>query len=94
MADLGWNPVDSRDTVELTMPPLDLMEALLQAEVRQVIDGGDAPTRKALLASMVEEIRVVRRAEIFPSFSLPAVRHRNEQYPNGTQDETRGAGQG
>lgn len=27
MADLGWNPADSRDTVELTMPPLDLMEA-------------------------------------------------------------------
>jgi hypothetical protein len=26
MADLGWNPADSRDTVELTMPPLDLME--------------------------------------------------------------------
>lgn len=48
--------------------------ALLQAEVREVIDGGDAPTRKALLASMVEEIRVVSRAEIFPSFSLPAVR--------------------
>lgn len=48
--------------------------ALLQAEVREVIDGGNAPTRKALLASMVDEIRVVSRSEIYPSFSLPAVR--------------------
>ena len=48
--------------------------ALLQAEVRAVIDGGDPSTRKALLQSMVDEIRVVSRAEIYPSFSLPAVR--------------------
>ncbi len=48
--------------------------ALLQAEVREVIEGGDAPTRKALLQSLVDEIRVVSRAEIYPSFSLPAVR--------------------
>jgi site-specific DNA recombinase len=48
--------------------------ALLQAEVREVIEGGDPPTRKALLQSLVDEIRVVSRAEIFPSFSLPAVR--------------------
>lgn len=26
MADLGWNPKDDRDMVELTMAPLDLME--------------------------------------------------------------------
>ena len=48
--------------------------ALLHAEVREVIDGGDPTTRKALLASMVDEIRVVSRAEIYPSFSFPAVR--------------------
>jgi site-specific DNA recombinase len=48
--------------------------AILQAEVREVIEGGDAPTRKALLQSLVDEIRVVSRAEIYPSFSLPAVR--------------------
>ena len=47
---------------------------LLQAQVREVIEGGDPPTRKALLQSMVDEIRVVSRAEIYPSFSLPAVR--------------------
>ncbi len=47
---------------------------LLQAQVREVIEGGDLPTRKALLQSMVNEIRVVSRAEIYPSFSLPAVR--------------------
>lgn len=48
--------------------------ALLQAEVREVIEDGDPPMRKALLQSLVDEIRVVSRAEIFPSFSLPAVR--------------------
>jgi hypothetical protein len=48
--------------------------ASLQAKVREVIEGGDPPTRKALLQSLVDEIRVVSRAEIFPSFSLPAVR--------------------
>ena len=48
--------------------------AILQAEVREVIEGGDPPTRKALLQSLVDEIRVVSRAEIYPSFSLPAVR--------------------
>ncbi len=47
---------------------------LLVAHVREVIEGGDPPTRKALLQSLVEEIRVVSRAEIYPSFSLPAVR--------------------
>ena len=48
--------------------------ALLVSHVREVIEGGDAPTRKALLQSLVDEIRVVSRAEIYPSFSLPAVR--------------------
>lgn len=47
---------------------------LLQAQVREVIDSGDPPTRKALLQALVNEIRVVSRAEIYPSFSLPAVR--------------------
>jgi hypothetical protein len=48
--------------------------ALLQAQVREVIEGGDSPTRKALLQSLVDEVRVVSRAEIYPSFSLPTVR--------------------
>jgi site-specific DNA recombinase len=55
--------------------------ALLQAEVREVIDGGDPPTRKALLASMVEEIRVVSRAEIYPSFFCLRFAHRQVQCP-------------
>lgn len=55
--------------------PLDADDLeLLQAQVREVIEGGDPPTRKALLQSLVDEIRVVSRAEIYPSFSLPAVR--------------------
>jgi hypothetical protein len=48
--------------------------ALLVAHVRDVIEGGDPPTRKALLQSLIEEIRVVSRSEIYPSFLLPAVR--------------------
>jgi site-specific DNA recombinase len=48
--------------------------ALLVGHVREVIDGGDPPTRKALLQSLVEEIRVVSRSEIYPSFLLPVVR--------------------
>ena len=55
--------------------------ALLVAHVREVIAGGDAPTRKALLQSLVEEIRVVSRAEIYPSFSLPAVRPPSRSVP-------------
>jgi hypothetical protein len=46
----------------------------LQAQVREVIETGDPRARKALLQALVEEIRVVSRAEIYPSFSLPAVR--------------------
>jgi hypothetical protein len=40
----------------------------------EVIEGGDSPTRKALLQSLVEEIRVVSRAEIYLAFPLPVVR--------------------
>jgi hypothetical protein len=41
---------------------------LLQAEVRKVIDGDNAPTRKALLQSLVEEIQVAARD--LPVFSF------------------------
>jgi site-specific DNA recombinase len=48
--------------------------AALQAHVRQVIEAGDPAQQKALLQALVDEIRVVSRAEIYPFFSLPAVR--------------------
>ena len=48
--------------------------AALQAHVRDVIEAGDPPQQKALLQALVDEIRVVSRAEIYPFFSLPAVR--------------------
>jgi hypothetical protein len=52
------------------------------AEIRrQVIESGDPPTRKVLLQSLVDEIRVVSRAEIYPSFSLPAVRPPQREVP-------------
>jgi hypothetical protein len=39
-----------------------------------VIEAGDPSQQKALLQALVDEIRVVSRAEIYPFFSLPAVR--------------------
>jgi hypothetical protein len=44
MADLGWNPADSRDSVELTMPPLDLME--MAKRLRDDAKGGLADVMK------------------------------------------------
>jgi hypothetical protein len=38
MADLGWQPQDGRDTVELTMPPHDLME--VAKRLRDEAQGG------------------------------------------------------
>jgi site-specific DNA recombinase len=46
----------------------------LQAHVGEVIADGDPPARKALLQALVQEIRVVNRAEIYPFFYLPVVR--------------------
>jgi site-specific DNA recombinase len=46
----------------------------LQAHVRDVIETGDPPARKALLQALVAEIRVVSRQVIYPTFNLPAVR--------------------
>jgi hypothetical protein len=71
----GWKPGErSRRRARARESLTDEDLALLQAEVREVIEGGDPPTRKALLQWLVDEIRVVSRAEIFPSFSLPAAR--------------------
>lgn len=38
LADLGWGPEDSRDAIELTMPPEDLMEVLKR--IRGEAEGG------------------------------------------------------
>ena len=46
----------------------------LQAHVAQVVAEGDPRARKALLQALVQEIRVVSRAEIYPFFNLPVVR--------------------
>lgn len=51
----------------------------LQAHVREVIETGDPPARKALLQALVEEVRVVSRAEMYPSFSCPRFDHRQVQ---------------
>lgn len=71
---LDFLATSSYSSVRSCEPLSDEDLALLQVEVREVIEGGDPPTRKALLQSLVDEIRVVSRAEIYPSFSLPAVR--------------------
>jgi len=44
MADLGWNPADTRDMVELTMSPLDLME--MARRLRDDAKGGLADVKK------------------------------------------------
>jgi hypothetical protein len=51
----------------------------LQAHVREVIETGDPSARKALLQALVEEIRVVSGAEIYPSFACPRFDHRQGQ---------------
>jgi site-specific DNA recombinase len=54
-------------------PPTEEDLQALQAHVGDVIRDGDPPARKALLQALVSEIRVVSRAEIYPTtFSLPA----------------------
>jgi site-specific DNA recombinase len=56
-------------------PPLGKDDlAMLKTHVREVIEHGDPPTRKALLQALIHEIRVTDRSEIHPVFSLPAVR--------------------
>jgi hypothetical protein len=59
---------------ESPQPLSDQDLAALQAHVRHVIGAGDPSQQKALLHALVDEIRVVSRAEIYPFFSLPAVR--------------------
>jgi hypothetical protein len=44
MADLGWDPDDDRHSVELTMPPLDLME--VAKRLREDAKGGLADAEK------------------------------------------------
>jgi hypothetical protein len=39
-----------------------------------VIEHGEPSARKALLQSLVDEIQVASRSEIYPFFSLPVVR--------------------
>ena len=65
--------------------------ALLVAHVREVIEGGDPPTRKVLLQSLVEEIRVVSRSEIYPSFFCPRFDHRKGQCPRRDSNPRRAA---
>src|SRR2546421_1595539 len=69
------------ETPEEHKPLSDEDPELPVAHVREVIAGGDPPARKALLQSLVEEISVVSRAEIYPSFLLPAFDHREGQCP-------------
>ena len=62
------------DTQESPEPLSDQDLHALQAHVRQVIEHGDPPARKALLQTLVDEIRVNSRTEIYPFFKVPTVR--------------------
>jgi hypothetical protein len=53
MEDLGWNPVDDRDRVELTMAPHDLME--VTRRLREEAKGGLADARRERQATEEEK---------------------------------------
>jgi len=50
-----------------------------------VIENGDKPARKAPLQALLEEIRVVSRAEIYLFFALPVVRLPSRSVPPGRE---------
>jgi site-specific DNA recombinase len=64
--------LDQQDDPNPEPPTKEDLQAL-HAHVGEVIRDGDPPARKALLQALVGEIRVVSKAEIYPTFSLPAV---------------------
>lgn len=60
----GACPAPHVDTDEAPEPLGEDELRTLQAHVREVIETGDPPARKALLQALFEEICVVSRAEI------------------------------
>jgi site-specific DNA recombinase len=64
----------SGDAEEAAEPLTDDDLHALQAHVAEIIEHGEPSARKALLQSLVDEIRVVSRGEIYPFFTLPLVR--------------------
>jgi len=62
MRDLGWDPNDDRETVELTMPPLDLMRIAkrLRDDARGGIAGLEEERDSVGPPEFIEGFRVVR----------------------------------
>jgi hypothetical protein len=81
MADLGWQPQDGRDTVELTMPPHDLME--VAKRLRDEAHGG--PCRRGrgprIGRAAARHQRLRRRAGYPRHDSRGAGRGRRGRYP-------------
>lgn len=62
MSDLGWNPSDDREVVELTMPPLDLMRIArrLRDDARGGLTGLEEDRDAVAPPEFIEGFRVVR----------------------------------
>ena len=58
---------------EMVTIPSEAELVALAAEVRQMVENGEPRQVKALVQAYVREIRVVSRAEIYPSFYVPVV---------------------
>jgi hypothetical protein len=65
--------LDQQDDANFQPPTEEDLRALL-AQVGRVIRYGSPSARKALLQDLVSEVRIVSRAEIYPTFALPMVR--------------------
>ena len=51
--------------------PTDETLALLRSRVEDVMKNGDEAQRKAVMQALVQELRVVSRDEILPTFRVP-----------------------
>jgi hypothetical protein len=65
--------------------------AMLVGHVRKVIEGGDPPTRKALLQSLVEESASSAARRSTPLFFFPRFDHRKGQCPRRDSNPRRAA---
>ncbi len=74
--------LDQQDDPDPEPPTEDELRAL-QNHVGNVLRNGDQPARKAPLLTLVSDVRVVSRAEIYPTFSLPMTRPPTPCNPTG-----------
>ena len=81
MEDLGWDPMDGRDRVELTMPPHDLME--IARRLREEAKGGlsDAAAERRDTEEIEKSIENFESARDCCEEILEVLRHIHESGP-------------